>query len=76
MLYDRVLAQHFRFVHFNHPLNKNTITPVTFSQEAAPLMLLRMGEDSANDTPFFTSIINLMEFIYMYSAAYLSIKLI
>jgi hypothetical protein len=37
--------------------------------------LLSTGEDSAKETPFFTSWMNLMQFIYIYYPAYLSIRL-
>jgi hypothetical protein len=48
---------------------------VTFYHEAAPLILLRIGEDSAKEVPFLTSCINLIQFMYIYSFAYLSIRL-
>lgn len=38
-------------------------------------MLLRTGDDSVKGTPFLTSIINFMQFRYIYSSAYCSIKL-
>lgn len=50
------------------------IPPVTFYQEAAPLILHKTGEDSLKGTPFFTSIMNLMQLMYIYSSAYLSIR--
>ena len=42
------------------------VTKVTFYQLAAPLMLFRTGDDSAKDTCFLTSIMNFMQFMYMY----------
>jgi hypothetical protein len=74
VLDDGVLAKHLRLVHLDHALNRYTSTPVTFSQDAAPLMLFSTGEDYANDTPFFTSMMNFMQFMYMYSSAYFSIN--
>ena len=50
-----------------------TIPIVIFSQFAAPLMLFKIGEDSANGTPFFTEIMNFMQLKYMYSSELFSI---
>ena len=72
MLDYRMLAQYFRTVHLHHTLHTNIFTAVTFCQEAAPLIFVKTGEDSANGTPFFTSIINFMQFMYIYSSAYFS----
>ena len=36
-------------------------------------MLFKTGEDSAKETPFLTSIMNFMQFKYMYSLEYFSI---
>ncbi len=65
-----MLTKYLNLVHFNHTLNKTISTPVTFYQEAAPLILLRTGDDYAKDTPFLTYIMNFIEFIYMYSLLY------
>jgi len=75
MLDNWMLSQYFHFVHLDHSLSKTSHTPVTFYHEAAPLMLLRTGDDSVKGTPFLTSIMNFMQFRYMYSSAYFSIKL-
>jgi len=69
-----MLAQHFCLVHFYHALPHYMITPVTFYQLAAPLMLLSTGEDYAKGTPFLASMVNLMQLMYMYSLAYRSIR--
>jgi len=55
MLDDRMLTQNFNLVHFYHSLSIKLVTPVTFYQEAAPLILFKTGEDSAKEVPFFTS---------------------
>jgi hypothetical protein len=72
VLDNRMLAQYFSAVHLHHSLHTDIFTVVTFCQEAAPLMLVRTGEDSAKGTLFFTSIMNLMQFMYIYSSAYFS----
>ncbi len=46
---------------------------VILSQFAAPLMLFKIGDDSANGTPFFTDIMNFMQLKYMNSSALFSI---
>lgn len=74
VLDDWMLAQHFRLVHLDHALNIQSVTAVTFYHEAAPLILFSTGEDSAKGTCFLTSIMNFMQFMYMYSPAYLSIS--
>ena len=74
MLYHWMLTQHLSLVHLHHTLNHIKITPVTFYHEAAPLILLSTGEDSVKGTPFFTYIINFMQFKYIYSSAYFSIR--
>ncbi len=75
VFYHWMLSQDLHLIHFYHSLNKAFFTAVTFSQDAAPLILLSTGEDSAKETPFFTSWMNLMQFIYIYYPAYLSIRL-
>jgi len=50
-------------------------TAVTFYQLAAPLMLFNTGEVYANGAVFLTYIMNLMQFIYIYSWAYFYTKL-
>ena len=74
MLDDWMFAEHFRLVHLDHALNIHLFTAVTFYQEAAPLILFSTGEDYAKGTPFLTSIMNFMQFMYIYSPAYLSIS--
>lgn len=51
------------------------IPPVIFYQLAAPEILFRMGDDSWKGTPFFACFMNWMQFRYMKSLAYFSIKL-
>lgn len=63
----RVLPQNLNLVHLHHPLSYLGITPMILSQEAAPLMLSRMGEDSLNGTPFFSYFMTFTHFRYMYS---------
>ena len=75
VLYDRMLAQNFHLVHLYHTLSSKRVTAVTFYQDAAPLMLFKTGEDSAKEVLFFTSWMNFKQFMYMYSLAYLSIRL-
>lgn len=65
-----VLAQHVGLVHLHHSLRLHIFTDIIFSQDAAPLMLSRMGEDSLNGTPFFSYLITLMHLRYMYSLAF------
>jgi hypothetical protein len=74
MLDHWMLAQNLDLVHLHHALAKIICTAVTFSQLAAPLMLLRTGDDSVKGTCFLTSMINLMQFMYMYSSEYFSIR--
>lgn len=74
MLDDWMFSQHFSLIHLDHSLHKMQYTPITFSHDAAPLMLFSTGEDSAKETCFLTSTINFMQFIYMNSSAYFSIK--
>jgi hypothetical protein len=69
----RMLPEYFCLVHFDHSLSYLMHTPVTFSQDAAPLMLFSTGDDSAKATPVFTSIMNFMQFMYINSSAYFSI---
>ncbi len=45
-----------------------TIPIVIFYQLAAPLMLFKIGDDSAKGTPFLTDIMNFMQLKYMYSS--------
>lgn len=67
MLYDWMFAKYFYFIHFYHSLNYHMSTAVTFYQLAAPLMLFNTGEVYANGAVFLTYIMNLMQFIYIYS---------
>lgn len=67
VLDDGVFAEDFYLVHLDHALSGDGNTPVTFSQEAAPVMLASTGEDSVKGTPFLASMMNLMQLMYMYS---------
>lgn len=69
-----MLPQHLHLVHLYHALHQPKFTAVTFSQLAAPLMLFSTGEDSVKGTCFFTSMMNFMQFIYIYSSEYFSMS--
>ena len=67
MFNDWMFSKDLDFVHFYHTLFINKeFTLVIFSQLAAPLMLLRIGDDYENGTPFLTSMMNLIQLKYMY----------
>ena len=46
MFNDGMFAKYFSFVHFDHALKSTKMnTPVTFYQEAAPVILWSTGDD-------------------------------
>lgn len=61
-----VLTENFHIIHFYHSLRLTKyITFDTFSQEAAPLILSRIGDDSLKGTPFFAYLMNFMQLMYI-----------